>query len=216
MNQNGLSYKINFYQKPGRLRDLIIYVIDPSEYSRTNPNGIFSLTRTGNCAMNQTHYGLTYPYLISCLGVNAVRLCKSVIPLLTALGLPGLASALTYPADVPLGGEVQQSVVSGQCYVARGSSEFQRNGAANKAVITVPEMVGAGYQLNGQMILSFGTPSSGSVRFGYATAYPANIQLVKFSGYGQSYNSANNTLVAHFTINFPGCTLPVLATYTFP
>ena len=146
---------------------------------------------------------------------NPAHLFIVWVLLVVASFTPGLAQAQT-PPDALLGGQVEQSVVSNQCYIARGSSEFQRNGAGAKAVVTFPEMVAAGYPLNGQMLLTFGTSVGGSVRFDYATAYPANIQVVSFRAYGQAYNSTTKILTVHFSVIFPGCTLPVHATYYSP
>jgi hypothetical protein len=145
-----------------------------------------------------------------------MRLCT--FALLAAAGLchPGLASAVVYPPNTLLSGEVGQTVVSNQCYIVRGSSDFLRNGAANRAYLSVADMVAAGYELNGQMILVFTSATGGTARFNFATTYPSNVQVAPFAGYGQSYDAATKTFRAHFTINFPGCSLLVSGVYRSP
>jgi hypothetical protein len=132
------------------------------------------------------------------------------------LGISRLAYAVTYPATTTLVGEIAQSVVGNQCYIARGGSEFPRNEAAKTGFVTIPEMVAAGYALNGRITLAFTTTDSGQARFPFGDAYPANIQVVPFSGYSQAYMAATKVLNIRFTITFPGCTLPVHATYNSP
>ena len=132
------------------------------------------------------------------------------------LSLPGLASAVTYPPDALLPGEVAQTVVSNQCYIVRGNSDFLRNGAANRAVISISDMVAAGYELKGHVMLAFTSTTGGTARFNYATAYPAGIQAAPFTGYSQSYDATTKNLHAQFTINFPSCSLQVSGAYASP
>jgi hypothetical protein len=132
------------------------------------------------------------------------------------LGISGLAQAVTYPSTTMLSGEVEQAVVSNQCYIARGGSAFLRDNAAQTGFVTIPEMVAAGYALNGRIGLTFGTTNSGHANFPFADAYPANIQMVPFSGYTQAYTAATKVLIVRFTLTFPGCTLPVHASYKSP
>jgi hypothetical protein len=134
----------------------------------------------------------------------------------TALGSPGPARATTYPPDTLLPGEVQQAVVSNQCYIVRGSSDFLRNGAAGKASVTVSNMVAGGYEVNGHIVLVFTSTTGGTAHLNFATAYPSNIQVAPFTEYGQSYSAAAKSLHAHFTIDFPGCSLTVSGVYTSP
>jgi hypothetical protein len=145
-----------------------------------------------------------------------MRFCTIGLFSIVALCSSGVAQAVTYPANILLGGEVQQSVISNQCYIARGSSSFQRNGAANRASVTISEMVANGHQLNGRMILVFTSTTGGTAHFNFATAYPTNIQVAPFSGYSQTYAPATKGLHTQFTIDFPGCALPVSAVYTSP
>jgi hypothetical protein len=126
------------------------------------------------------------------------------------------AGADTYPPTTVLIGEISQSVVSNQCYIARGAGAFLRNGGANKAFIVIPEMTAAGYQLNGRITLVFTSATGGTTAVNYAAAYPAAIQAAPFQSYNQTYNVAAKTLAVHFTLNFPDCTLPVNATFASP
>ena len=145
-----------------------------------------------------------------------MRSCMIGLLSIAAIAGPGVAQAVTYPADTLLSGEVDQSVVSNQCYIARGSSDFLRNGAANRAFVTIQEMVANGYELNGHMILVFTSTTAGTAHFNLAGAYPSNIQVAPFSGYSQTYAPTTKSLRAQFTINFAGCTLPVSGVYTSP
>jgi hypothetical protein len=145
-----------------------------------------------------------------------MRVCTIGLLSSAVFGLAAPAHAATYPVATLIGGEVQQAVVSNQCYVVRGSSEFQRNGGANTAFVTVSEMVAAGYALNGHIGLVFTTAASGTAHFPFSGAYPPNFQVVAFHGYSQTYAPATKGFVAKFILDFPGCALPVLATYNSP
>jgi hypothetical protein len=145
-----------------------------------------------------------------------MRACTIGPVFLAAFALSGAARAVTYPAATLLGGEVAQAVLSNQCYIVRGASQFQRNGAANTAFVSVSEMVAGGYELNGRISLAFATTTSGNAHLPYSSAYPANVQIAPFSGYSQTYNPTNKGFTAQFTINFPGCSLPVHVTYNSP
>jgi len=133
-----------------------------------------------------------------------------------AIGGPGLAAAQPYPPDTLLSGEVDQKVASNQCYILRGGGDFLRNAAANRAYLSVPEMVAAGYELTGHMMLIFTSTSGGTVHFNYVPTYPSTIQVAPFTGYKQSFDAATKSVHAQFTINFPGCSLPVSGVYTSP
>jgi hypothetical protein len=145
-----------------------------------------------------------------------MRLCTLGILLAAGLGFPGLAPAVTYPADTLLAGEVAQKVISNQCYIVRGSSDFLRNGAADRAFVTISDMVADGYELNGHIILVFTSTTGGTAHFNFATTYPSNIQVVPFTAYSQSYASATKSFHAQFNLNFPNCSLPVSGVYTSP
>ena len=145
-----------------------------------------------------------------------MRVCAFAILAAAGLSLPGLALAQTYPPDTLLSGEVGQNVVSNQCYVVRGGSDFLRNGAAKRAYVSVSDMVAAGYELNGHMMLVFTSTDGGTAHFNFVPTYPSNIQAAPFTGYKQSYDAATKNFRAQFTINFPGCSLPVSGLYTSP
>jgi hypothetical protein len=131
-------------------------------------------------------------------------------------GLPASVRADTYPPTTVLLGEVSQSVVSNQCYIVRGAGDFLRNGVANKAYITIPEMTAAGYQLDGRLTLGFTSATGGTTTANYAAAYPTTIQTASFQNYTQTYNATTKTLTVHFTLVYPNCSLPVYGYYVSP
>jgi hypothetical protein len=145
-----------------------------------------------------------------------MRACTIGLLSFATLGLAGPARAVTYPPDTLLSGEVQQASPSNQCYIVRGGSDFLRNGAADRAFVSISEMVAAGYELNGHMILAFTSTTGGTAHFNFATAYPSTIQVAPFTGYSETYFPAAKNLRVQFTINFPGCALPVSAVYASP
>lgn len=134
----------------------------------------------------------------------------------TALAVPGLAEAVTYPATTVLSGEVAQSVVGSQCYIGRSASLFQRNGAAGKAFVVVSEMVAGGHPVNGQISLVFSTATGGTVRLAYLDSASAGLQNAPFSAYSQTYAAASKIFRTQFRIAFPGCTLSVSGVYASP
>jgi hypothetical protein len=136
--------------------------------------------------------------------------------LVAALGAPALARAVTYPATSVLSGEVAQSVVSGQCYIGRSTSLFQRNGAVAKAYVVISEMVASGHPANGQIELIFSSTTGGTVRLAYLDSASAGLQNAPFSGYSQTYNAATKVFRTQFKIAFPSCTLLVDGVYASP
>jgi hypothetical protein len=149
-------------------------------------------------------------------GAADVRKIVMGLLCLSAAGLPASAQADTYPATTVLLGEVSGSVVSNQCYIVRGAGDFLRNGAANKAYVTIPEMTAAGYELNGRLALAFTSATAGTTTANYATAYPTNIQTGSFQNYSQTYNATTKALTVHFTLIYPNCTLQVYGFYASP
>lgn len=145
-----------------------------------------------------------------------MRACTIGLLSIAVFGLAGPARAVVYPPNTLLPGQVQQETPSNQCYIVRGSSDFLRNGAANRAFVTISEMVAAGYQMDGHMILAFTSTTGGTAHFYFATAYPSTIQAAPFTGYSETYSAETKSLRVLFTINFPSCTLPVSAIYTSP
>jgi hypothetical protein len=142
-----------------------------------------------------------------------VRIIASGLLVAAALGLPP-ARATTYPAVTLLSGQMSQTVVSNLCYIVRGPTEFQRNGGASKAFVTIAEMAADGFQLNGKVNLAFSDAASGTANFAYTPVYPADIRSVTFQNYSQSYNATSKILTVHFRLTFPNCVLPVFANYT--
>jgi hypothetical protein len=104
------------------------------------------------------------------------------------------------------------NVSGGWCYVAQGSSAYQRN--TNVSVISVPELIyfdGSYHPLDGQVRLTFTTATSGTAKFklwGPAAAAP-------FSGYTESFNGQQYFI--DFTITFPNnCALQISGGYESP
>ncbi|MGH6847275.1 MAG: hypothetical protein ACREC0_07510 [Methylocella sp.] len=144
-------------------------------------------------------------------------LCLFVVVAL-ALGSPGPARAQPFPPNALLGGDVKlavgAAVFGGSCYVNRGSSQFQRNGAGSKAVISFDEIVDSAiWELRGQAIMTFVTATSGTIRFKQTPTVPAAIREPAFKNYTQTYNTVTQELVVSFSIVFPDCTLPVFASF---
>jgi len=148
--------------------------------------------------------------------VTDVRVPIIGLCLLVIASASHTALAVTYPATTLLSGEVGQTVLYNQCYIVRGASTFQRNTSANRAFISISEMTAAGYQLNGKLNLTFTDSTTGTVHFGYAAAYPSDIQDTTFANYSQTYNATSNLLTVHFTLGFPSCALQVDASYLSP
>ncbi len=135
-----------------------------------------------------------------------------------ALGLPGPALAQPFPPDKLLGGDVKLAVgatqFGGSCYVNRGNSQFQRNGAGTKAVISFDEIVDSRiWDLRGQAVMTFATATTGKIRFKQASEIPAAVRDPTFMNYTQTYNATSQELVVTFSIVFPDCTLPVFASF---
>lgn len=145
------------------------------------------------------------------------NLCLFVVAAI-ALGSPGPARAQPFPPDKLLGGEVKLAVgatqFGGSCYVNRGNSQFQRNGAGTKAVISFDEIVDSRFwELRGQAVLTFTTATSGTLRFKETSTVPTAIREPSFTNYTQTYNTTSQKLVVTFSIVFPDCTLPVFASF---
>ena len=106
------------------------------------------------------------------------------------------------------------------CFVEDGSTEFQINQAASKAVISFPELTyfdGTNYYgLNGQTILTFSSATGGSLHFKLRPNLPNPVHNPIFSNFTQTYNAPTDQLIVTFSIVFPACTLPVHAVYDAP
>ena len=141
-----------------------------------------------------------------------------------ALGplIPVTAESFTYGKLVA--GQLQTALVYGDgtswCFVEDGSTEFQINQAASKAVISFPELTyfdGTNYYgLNGQTILTFSSATGGSLHFKLRPNVPDPVHNPVFTNFTQTYNAAADQLIVGFSIVFPACTLPVHAVYDAP
>ena len=69
------------------------------------------------------------------------------------------------------------------------------------------------YTLAGRMQLIFSTATSGKAYFDYVTDYPTTVSQPTFTGYKQTYTSANGVLTVTFALNFPGCSVAVAGAY---
>ena len=143
-------------------------------------------------------------------------------PILTTLLLFAAAPAVAQsPPSIPIIGTVAGTLTRGAnwCAVERGTSIFQRAGSGS-ARIAVPEIIytvgtttPVYYTLAGRMQLIFGTATSGKAYFDYVTSYPTTVSQPTFTGYTQSYSSANGVLTVTFALNFPGCSVAVAGVY---
>lgn len=130
------------------------------------------------------------------------------------------AQAQSYPNTL-IGGEVQRAVAAtnfgASCYVDRGFATFQRNGSGPKAVISFDEIsypvAGRSRDLRGQAVMTFTDASNGSIRFKITAAYPNGTVSVPFTGYSETFSGPGGLLTVRFSINFTGCTLPIVATF---
>ncbi len=141
-----------------------------------------------------------------------------VVPVIgVAIFLAGHAQAQT-PPDKLFAGQTKQDIATkifgASCYLNRGFSTFQRNGASLKAVISFNEIVDQSvYDLSGQAAMTFTTATSGIIHFKQTGNVPANVGDAPFSGFSQTYDPTTLLLVVKFSITFPDCTLPVTAIY---
>ena|SRR6266550_2682375 len=146
----------------------------------------------------------------------------SVIGTVIGSLIPTAAQSFTYGKLVA--GQVQRALVYGSgtswCFVEDGSTEFQINQAASKAVISFTELTyfdGANYyELNGQTILAFSSATGGSLHFKLKANLPDPVHNPAFTNFTQTYNAPKDQLVVGFNIVLPDCTLPVYAVYDAP
>jgi hypothetical protein len=141
-----------------------------------------------------------------------------------ALGwlIPTAAQSFTYGKLVV--GQAQRALVYGGgmswCFVEDGSTEFQINQAATKAVISFTELTyfdGTNYyQLNGQTILTFSSATGGSLHFKLKPNLPDMVHNPAFTNFTQTYSAPKDQLVVGFNSVFTACTLPVYAVYDAP
>jgi hypothetical protein len=131
----------------------------------------------------------------------------------------GIAVAGAGNAQVPpsklISGQVGRAFAQGTggwCYVAQGSSAYQRN--TSVSVISLPELMyfdGSYHPIGGQVRLTFTTATGGTAKFklwGPSAAAP-------FSGYTESFDGQQ--YFVKFTITFPNsCALPISGGYESP
>jgi len=113
--------------------------------------------------------------------------------------------------------------VGAWCFVGRGLSIFEASADGSDAVISLPEVFyfdgAAYYQLSGQTNLSFATPTSGHIKFRFASEYPNVVTFPAFSSYSEAQAEAPNLTLVNFLVNFTNgtnsstCTLPVKIKY---
>lgn len=141
-----------------------------------------------------------------------------------ALGslIPIAAQSFTYGELVT--GQVQTALAYGGgtswCFVNDGSTEFQINQAASKAVVSFPELTyfdGTNYyELNGQTILTFSSATGGTSHFKLRPNLPNPVHNPVFTNFTQTYNASTDQLIVRFDIVFPACTLPIYSVYDAP
>jgi hypothetical protein len=131
----------------------------------------------------------------------------------------------SYDCVEPLvAGQVQTALAYGSgtswCFVDDGSTEFQINQAASKAVISLPELTyfdGTDYyELNGQLMLNFSSAAAGGVHFKLRPNLPDPVHNPAFTNFTQTYSASTDQLTIKFNIVFLDCTLPVYAVYDAP
>lgn len=136
--------------------------------------------------------------------------------------IPVAAESFTYGKLVA--GQVQTALVYGGgtswCLVGDGSTEFQINQAASKAVISFSELTYfdgiSYYELNGQTILSFASATGGNLHFKLRPNLPNSVHNPVFTNFTQTYTAPTDQLIVKFNIVFPDCTVPVYAVYDAP
>src|SRR5215831_19279594 len=115
--------------------------------------------------------------------------------------MPIAAQSLTYGRLIA--GQLQTALVYGAatswCFVEDGSTEFQLNQAASKAVISFPELTyfdGTNYYgLNGQTIMTFSSPTGGSIHFKLRPNLPDSVHNPPFTNFSQTYNAPTDQLI---------------------
>lgn len=136
-----------------------------------------------------------------------------LIPVLFAAMLPQMAAAQSVPTTL-IAGQTALGGTLPTCYVGRGFSTFQRNGTGSKATISFAELVDQGlYDLSGQAVLTFSSPTSGDIRFKQTPTLSSTVKDPLFSNYVQTYDATNLRLTVSFTIQFPDCNVPVMAIF---
>jgi hypothetical protein len=153
-----------------------------------------------------------------------VRRSIAVAMVGVALGSPIPTAAQSFTYGKLVAGQVQRALVYGSgtswCFVEDGSTEFQINQAATKAVISFNELTyfdGTNYyQLNGQTILAFSSGMGGNLHFKLKPNLPDAVHNPAFTNFTQTYSAPKDQLVVGFNIVFPACTLPIYAVYDAP
>jgi hypothetical protein len=138
----------------------------------------------------------------------------AVVGLGFGLLIPTQAQSFTYGTLV--GGQVKSALAYGSgsswCLVDNGNTEFQINQAGSKAVISFAEVIyfdgSTYYSLDGQTILTFSGPMSGTIHFKQTPTYPNPVHSPSFANFALTYTAATDQVVVSFNILFPNnCTL---------
>src|SRR5262249_47767646 len=120
----------------------------------------------------------------------------------TALGLliPTRVQSFTY--GTLIGGQTRSALAFGSGLswrlVYKGNTEFQISQSNTKAVISFFEVTYFDgviyYNLNGQTILTFSSPTDGIIKFKQTPTYPGPVHTPAFSNFSQTYNATTDQL----------------------
>jgi hypothetical protein len=155
--------------------------------------------------------------------MTRVRSLLAGLTLILPLALaPGAAQAQT-PTTVLSGSTNPRSTpgVLAWCSVDLGPATFQRAGSGPakislKAVnYTVPQgnNLPFYYEMAGQTLMTFATPTTGTLAFPYRAGYPAGVRAPKFRNYSQTYTGETRILTVSFVLELPNCALPILSSF---
>jgi hypothetical protein len=126
------------------------------------------------------------------------------------------------PPNSLLAGETARVICNPSTYLNRGFSTFQRNvsappAAGGKAVISFNEIFDELFELSGQAVITFTTPTTGTIRFKQTQtpppAVPSNIFTVNFSAYAETLDLVAQRMTVNLTLAFPDCSMPILGVY---
>ena len=146
------------------------------------------------------------------------------VPLMAFAGLLVMtAPAIAQVPNTLMSGTIQAAngTNSGDfCAVQGGASTFH-NGAFDFALMTFgPIYYWAGsvrsttaYTLNGQVQLNFSSGTTGYMKFINNAAIPVSVAQPEFAKFSEVYHTQSQRLIVTFNILFPGCTLPISATF---
>jgi hypothetical protein len=147
---------------------------------------------------------------------------------ITMATFPLAAAQAQIPAHQLVSGQVAPMLAQANpggawCFVGRGLSMFQGSANGSQATISLPEVIyfdGTNYyQLGGQTLLNFASPTSGHIKFIYTFEYPLAITIPAFANYSETVGNPSNQVLVGFSISFTNgtdsssCTLPVQIKY---